>query len=85
MSAHDRQQVSHRRPASMRTSQIAYGPRPRLRQFRSLRETTAQQTGPVQRSITASRGPVSRLFGAVHPPVRPRSCHAKPTPEPQSP
>lgn len=85
MIAHDRQQVSHRRPASMRTSQIVCGTRPRLRRFRSLRETTAQQTGPVQWSITASHGPVSRLFGAIHPPVRPRGYHARPTPEPQSP
>ena len=80
MIAHGRQQVPHWWPASMRTSQMVCGPRLRLRRFWPLRETTAQQTGPVQRSITASHGPVSQLFSAIPSPVRPRGYHARPTP-----
>ncbi len=81
MITHDRQQVSHRRPAFMRTSQIVYGP---LRRFWPLQEAMDCQ-GLVQRASTASYGPVSRPFGAIHPLVRPDGCHARTMPEPQSP
>lgn len=61
---HDKQQVDYRRPTSMRTTSmrtgpIDYGPGPRLRRFRLLRKTTGQKNKPVQRSLTASHGPVS--------------------------
>lgn len=80
MIAHDRQQV-FRRPASMRTSQMLCG---QMRWFWPLHETIDRR-GLVQRSSTASYGPVSRLFGAIHPLVRPCGCHPRTTPEPQSP
>lgn len=81
MITHGRQQVSHRRTAFIRTSQIVYGP---LRQFWPLHETI-DRPGLVQRSSTASYGPVSRPFGAIHPLVRPCGYHPRTTPGPQSP